>query len=361
MYESKPIPSEIEELVGHYNDGHPDTVLFIARHLASDLSLVDAEIVAVSRNKITFACESPSGNQEIVWPSEREIIEREHFSESFFFMLSSARRAADLDEPKTSVEKELASTAALKTYQATVSSVKDITSTIKEITVTGLEDFTNPGRDAFMFVFVPPDGEKLPRGFDMGKWRALSEQDRPGAAYYTIRRSRRAPDGTVELDLWFVVHETYGAVSDWAGRAKVGEEISLWGPRTAFKPPACTRQYIFLAEETSYAAVAAILDELPAESGVTVLLEAGKPGEEVPLRKEPHWEVAWVYRDGARPGCSTVMLDGVKALKPDSVSDLYLFGAGESIQIAKVRKYLRQSWSLSKPQFHLTGYWRILG
>ena len=74
MYESKPIPSEIEELVGHYNDGHPDTVLFIARHLASDLSLVDAEIVAVSRNKITFACESPSGNQEIVWPSEREIM-----------------------------------------------------------------------------------------------------------------------------------------------------------------------------------------------------------------------------------------------------------------------------------------------
>ena len=37
------------------------------------------------------------------------------------------------------------------------------------------------------------------------------------------------------------------------------------------------------------------------------------------------------------------MLDGLKALKPDSFSDFYLFGAGESGQIAKVRKYLREN------------------
>ena len=183
MYENKSIPSAIEEIVGHYNDGHPDTVLFIARHSASDLSLVNAEIVAVSKNEITFACEGPSGSQKVVWSSNREIIEREHFLESFFFMLSNARKDAGPYELKTSVEHEPTSTAALKTFQAIVSSVKDITSTIKEITVTGLENFTAPGRDAFMFVFVPREREKLPEGFDRGQWRAISEQDRPGAAY----------------------------------------------------------------------------------------------------------------------------------------------------------------------------------
>ena len=54
------------------------------------------------------------------------------------------------------------------------------------------------------------------------------------------------------------------------------------------------------------------------------------------------------------------MLDSFKALNPDFPRDLYLFGAGESDQIAKIRKYLRENFTLPQPQFHLTDYWRIL-
>ena len=46
-------------------------------------------------------------------------------------------------------------------------------------------------------------------------------------------------------------------------RARPGDPVALWGPRTAYAPPAGTDWYLLVADETGLPAVAAILESLP--------------------------------------------------------------------------------------------------
>lgn len=343
-----------EEVVEHYNDHHADTVLFIARELLDRQEATDAEITGIDKQSITFAVHARDGVNNIDLSLKEPITALEHVSGNFLQLLQEAREQAGSKVPKTSIETELSHTASLSTFMSTVKSVRQITSTMKEITFSGgLDDFESPGWDAFMFVLVPEPGRELPDDFTMADWRSMPVSERPGGAYYTIRRERPG-----ELDLWFVIHETYGAVSDWATRAKPGDKVALWGPRIGFAPPAGTGRYLLLADETAQPAVAAILDGLPADVEVTVIAEADSPDSIIELRSEPGWDIRWVFRNGVKPGASEVMINALEELTVLPSSGLYVFGAAEASQIAKVQKYLKQHWPVTKHQVHLTGYWR---
>lgn len=182
----------------------------------------------------------------------------------------------------------------------------------------------------------------------------MPEWQRPVGAYYTVRRWR--PE-RAELDAWFVLHGDEGPASAWAHVARPGDPVALWGPRSAWSPPATTSQHLLVADDTGLPAVGAILEHLePGIPDVVVAETAGADDRpELPLRDR--LEVRWLDRDGARPGTTTLLVEGVAALDLD-VDGLYAYGGAESRAVTAVRALLRRRWGCSREQVSMVGYWR---
>ena len=124
----------------------------------------------------------------------------------------------------------------------------------------------------------------------------MPPEEQPVGAYYTVRAWR--PE-VAELDMLFVLHGE-GHASGWAARARRGDPVALWGPRTGYHPPADTDWLLLVADETGLPAVAVILEQLPAGMPARVLAEVADEHEHQDLPVRQGVEVTWLHRDGAR-------------------------------------------------------------
>ena len=117
----------------------------------------------------------------------------------------------------------------------------------------------------------------------------------PLGAYYTVRQFR-AEAGEIDIDV--VLHGDDGPAGAWAARAAPGDVVALWGPRTAWEPPLRTATYLLVADDTALPAVGAILEHLPGDTVVHVVIEVADDDERQPLAE----------RDGVQsPGCSATV------------------------------------------------------
>jgi NADPH-dependent ferric siderophore reductase len=247
----------------------------------------------------------------------------------------------------------------IRTFLTSVVSVTDIHPHLRQITFGGgdLVTFTPAGPDTFLYVLLPPparDELTIDQSFTWSAYEEMAEEDRPVGAYYTLRRWR--PDAE-ELDILCVQHGDTGPASAWACRARPGDPVALWGPRTAYDPPAGTDAYLLVADETGLPAVAAILESLPEGTPVRVVAEVDNPDERQELPAAPSFDVTWVYRAGAPAGATTLLPDVVRAV-PRPSGTTYVWGGGESRSMTAVRRYVRHEVGLSREQVSLVAYWR---
>jgi NADPH-dependent ferric siderophore reductase len=253
----------------------------------------------------------------------------------------------------------IAETSPIRTFLSSVVAVEDVHLHLRQITFGGgdLATFSPAGPDTFLYVLLPPTGRDeltIDRGFTWSGYEEMAEQDRPVGAYYTLRRWR--PERQ-EIDVLFVLHGDTGPASAWASRARPGDPVALWGPRTAYDPPAGTDAYLLVADETGLPAVAAILESLPEGTPVRVVAEVDDPDERQALPAAPSFEITWVYRHGAPAGTTTLLPDAVRALpRPSGMT--YVWGGGESRSMTAVRRYVRHEVGLSRAQVSLVAYWR---
>lgn len=249
--------------------------------------------------------------------------------------------------------------AAIRTFLTTVRAVDDVHPHLRRITFAGgdLTTFDPGGPDAFLYVLLPPPGRDrltIDQTFTWEGYQQMPEADRPVGSYYTLRSWR--PE-QAELDVLFVLHGDTGPASAWASRARPGDPVALWGPRTAWDPPVGTDRYVLVADETGLPAVAAILEALPHDSAVQVIAEVAEPAEEHPMpRTGPGVAFTWLHRDGAAPGTTTLLADAVRAL--DVSVTTYAWGGGESHAMTAARKHLRHSIGLRREQVTMVAYWR---
>ncbi|MEM9622797.1 MAG: SIP domain-containing protein [Pseudomonadota bacterium] len=352
---SASLNAEIEEVVEHFNANHADTLTLIARVLIPRDDAVETQISAVAPAHITLttSCKDHITSVDDV-PLTEPKADLIGLQQNVLQLIASARLKAGNTIPATSMEEELARTATLITYHTQVAAVRDLTPTLREITVSGgLEQFVYPGSDAFVFVLTPHASvNQLPDGFDMADFRTWQGDDKPGGAYYTIRHA-----GDNELCLWFVLHDDHGASASWAARAQVGDKLALWGPRTAFAPPPDATHYLLIGDETAAPALSVITEELASTTPIRVLLEAQNPALAPPFPERLGTQVDWVYRGDVAAGQSTALLEQVKKLDIERAG-LFVFGAAETRTAAEIRRYLRTQHQLDLRQMHLTGYWR---
>ena len=249
---------------------------------------------------------------------------------------------------------------AIRTFLTSVHAVEDVHANLQMVTFAGgdLATFEPAGPDTFLYVLLPPPGRAeltIDQSFTWEAYQQMPEADRPVGAYYTLRRWR--PE-RAELDMLFVLHGDTGPASSWAARARPGDPVALWGPRTAWDPPEGTDRYLLVADETGLPAVAAILESLPHDSAVEVIAEVAEPGDEHPMPPTgPAVTITWLHRNGADPGTTALLADAVRSL-PEPDGTTYAWGGGESHAMTAARKHLRHTVGLRREQVAMVAYWR---
>jgi NADPH-dependent ferric siderophore reductase len=247
----------------------------------------------------------------------------------------------------------------LRTFTTSVAAVEEVHTQLRRVTFEGgqLAAFEPVGPDTFVYLLVAPPGCEHLEVDDDFTWErhfALPDETRPVGAYYTVRRWDPA---RLRLEILMVLHGDEGSGSAWAQRAEVGERVALWGPRTAYEPPADTDRWLLVADETGLPAVAAILEQLPVGQAATVLAEADGAATRQALPARPGVDVRWLHRDGAPAGTTTLLADAVRAVPPPGPTT-YVWGGAESRAMTAVRKHVRHEVGLPRERVSLVSYWR---
>ncbi|WP_265523580.1 siderophore-interacting protein [Oerskovia flava] len=203
-------------------------------------------------------------------------------------------------------------------FDVSVARVARLSPSFLRITFTGpdLDEFADVGRDVrIKFVLPAPDGgyTHLVRGAEWyAAWRAQPDDRRNRLRTYTTRAVRHAER---EVDVDVVLHGDSGPASRWALSAVAGSELVLLGPNrrhegphggVEFAPPACSHALLLAGDETAVPAIAAILEDLPADAVGEAYLEVPETGDRFALAAPDGVRVTWLARDGEPHGTHLV-------------------------------------------------------
>lgn len=348
-------------ILEHFNQTHEDSLVLVATGLGGRSGVSRARAIALDTRSMTLAVTSGQGDEELTFSIEEPITSLDGVTHAALAMVAAARAVVG-GEPDTSAERIAVEMQAIRTFVTEVRAVRDVHPHLREITVggVGLDTFSPLGPDTFLYVLVPPRGRTeltVDESFSWEAYEHMPAEERPGGAYYTIRRWR--PE-TREIDMLFVLHGDEGSASAWAIAAQPGDPVALWGPRESWKPPAGTTHHLLVADETGLPAAAAIVEHLgrtQPDAPVTVVAEVASPAEHQEVPARPGVDVRWTYRGDAPAGTTSGLVDTVAELDLD-VDGLYVWGGAESRCITQVRKLLRRERGAEREQVMLVGYWR---
>jgi NADPH-dependent ferric siderophore reductase len=347
-------PAVLERL----NVDFEDSVLFVGRVLGGRPGATRARVTSVDTWAATLVVTDPDGDHLRRLPFGSDVTDPDQLTaELFAFVLRARERSGE--DGLTSAERVMQEMTTIRTFLTHVVAVEDLHPHLRRITFGGgdLASFTPAGPDTFLYMLVPPPGRSqltIDQSFTWAAHAEMPEDERPVGAYYTLRHWR--PDAQ-ELDILCVLHGDAGPASAWAARARPGDPVALWGPRTAYAPPAGTDWYLLVADETGLPAVAAILESLPDGTEARVFAEVASEIERQALPESPSFEITWLHRGGAPAGTTTLLADAVRAM-PWPGGTPYVWGGGESRAMTAVRRYVRGGVGLDRSAVSLVAYWR---
>jgi len=208
----------------------------------------------------------------------------------------------------------------------------------------GLEGLERHAPDDHVRIVMPlPDGTRndpRPDG-DVLDWRTPA----PPSRCYTIRsHDPVAREMTVDV----VVHEG-GLVSGWAQEAQVGEDVVVAGPPGAKAFGHGYDHYLFAVDTTALPAVAAWLEQAPADVSAEVLIDHDHPEErDYPLPVRERVTVTWLDRSTGSRLAEEVSRAAVVE------GGTFLFAAGEAEDLRPLRAWGRENCA----GVLVTGYWK---
>lgn len=347
-----------EDVLYQLNVDFEESIALVGRVLGGRPAATATTAIAIDRTGVEVVITDPDGDHPGHIAFAEPVDDVELLTTALLELVSRASAEAG-ERGDTAAERQLAEVARIRTFLTEVAEVTDLNPHLRQITFRGgdLTSFEPAGPDTFLFLLLPPPG-RTELGIDQNfTWEAharMEEADQPDGGYYTVRRWR--PE-VAELDVCIVLHGDAGHVSAWAARAKPGDRVALWGPRTAYHPPAGTDRLLLVADETGLPTVAVILEHLPPGTSAQVVAEVDTEAERHELPASPAIAVTWVHRDGAEPGTTTGLADAVRALPPLTGTP-YVWGGGESRAMTAVRRHVRDERGLDREAVSLVAYWR---
>jgi Protein of unknown function (DUF2470) len=92
--------------LSHLNQRHPDTVMFLARHLIGDEQPTDAQFVGIKCHQLMIGVTTTGGSRTVPLPLTAAVASRSELVDQIAAMLRAAREARP-DEPLTSLEVDI--------------------------------------------------------------------------------------------------------------------------------------------------------------------------------------------------------------------------------------------------------------
>ena len=241
----------------------------------------------------------------------------------------------------------------------TVAATRDVSPAMRRITLTGtdLDGFAADGPEDHVKVFFPDPAtgalslpEFPPSGPRSAGAGELIARD------FTPRAHRPATaDRPAELDIDFVLHGEIAPATAWATRARVGDRLTIGGPRGSKLVPVGLSSAVLVADPTALPALMRWIDLLPAEAGITAVVVVPDDGFR-PYIAEATRPVEWIVieqpDDAAR---ADDLLRVVRGLELDPAT--YVWAAGEATSLIAVRRHLRRELGLDRSRAVVDGYW----
>ncbi|GAC1478736.1 MAG: siderophore-interacting protein [Acidimicrobiales bacterium] len=165
---------------------------------------------------------------------------------------------------------------------------------------------------------------------------------------------RRVDPAALELDVDIVVHGPSPA-SDWARRARPGDEVAVSGPGRGTTIDRHASRFLLAGDETAIPAISQLLEALPPTARVDVRIEIGHADARLVLPDHPAANEMWtVLGAGRPPGDSLVGAVEAAAIEAGS----HVWAAGEAAAMQRIRRLLFDERGLSRAQTTIRGYWK---
>jgi NADPH-dependent ferric siderophore reductase len=147
---------------------------------------------------------------------------------------------------------------------------------------------------------------------------------------YTIRRFD--PVDRV-LDLHIVV-DIDGPGARWVRALTVGDQVEAIGPRGKITIAGGVDAHLFIGDDVSVHAIAAMVEVLPAGSRATVIVEVAESADETKIDPANDTDLTWtwLHRDGRPGGEAGALLAAVSAVDlPAEAVHAYVFGEAQVV------------------------------
>jgi NADPH-dependent ferric siderophore reductase len=229
-----------------------------------------------------------------------------------------------------------------------VTRVEQLSPRMVRVTFTGddLQTFAWNGPAAHIKLIFPEDGEAEP---------PMPQPDGPRATRMRTYTPRRFDPTVPELAVEFVLHGD-GPASAWAAHARAGQTLILAGPGPNYQIAPDADWFLLIGDDAARPAIETILDALPAEVRVHVLLEVANAQEERPLATAAQLDTTWLHR-GAQPA-DMALEEAIRALElPAGAGRIYV--GCEAAAMRRIRKHLLAERGLDPATIVTRGYWKL--
>jgi NADPH-dependent ferric siderophore reductase len=198
----------------------------------------------------------------------------------------------------------------------------------------------------------------VPRGSDevvLPAWNGneFLYDDGTRPAIRTLTPLRFDP-ATRELDVEVVLHG-HGPLSAWAGAARPGDRAAISGTGRGYDIDPTAAAFVIAGDESALPAITLLLDALPANADVQVLLEVAGDDAHVDLPSRRRTIVQWsTLAAHARPGDALVAAVTAATIDPD----VRVWAAGEAAAVHRIRRHLFEERGLPRTHAVIRGYWK---
>lgn len=232
--------------------------------------------------------------------------------------------------------------------------VANVTPRLRRVTLAGrdLAGFAVEQAAASVRLLLPsPDAGELVVPEWNGNEFLLPDGSRPVIRTFTPRRMD--PDA-LELDVEIVLHGG-GAASGWAREARPGAPAAVSGPGRGYEADPRAPGFLLAGDETAVPAVSQLLEVLPEDRPVRVIVEVAAPEARTALPDHPGSSVDWhdLPRGGA-PG--DAMVEAVR--RADFEPGTRLWVAGEAAAMQRIRRHLFEEREVPRAEATVRGYWK---
>jgi NADPH-dependent ferric siderophore reductase len=238
--------------------------------------------------------------------------------------------------------------------RVSVRSVETLTPRMARVTLGGpeLEGFTVDQPGASVRLLIPSPGTST---LVIPTWNGneflLPDGMRPTIRTFT---PRHVDVERLELVLDVVVHDG-GAASTWACNAGAGALAAVSGPGRGYSIHPDATGFLLAGDETAIPAIAQLLETLPHDKPVQVIIEVADPEARLPLPEHPLATAEWCdLRPAAVPG--TALLTAVRGVEIGLGASVW--AAGEAAAMHRIRSHLFDDRGLARARVTVRGYWK---